>query len=112
MMNLERLHKVSNGELVGRRVGKTTLDCYSVVGTLDVTEDGDIYCLSKLIKDIDRLIQMLVPILNRCGYSIADVKHRKHVIILHNGRVLRFIKNRPENLLGVNDGYYVDFVDY
>jgi hypothetical protein len=112
MIDIERLHKVANGELKGRRVGKTTLACYDVVGTLDVTECLDVVCVVKLIRDVRYISRMLVDILTENGYTFRERKSDGG-IRLYDGRWITFIREDDcyKNLCGYR-GCIVDFVDY
>jgi len=110
-IDYDRLLKVASGELTGRRCGKTTLACYSVVGTLDVSNDGDIWCMVKYYKDCEFIIRMLVEILRDSGYNVSNVRLHAHVIELYNGRSIRFVCRDDERVAGTH-GWWVDFVDY
>jgi hypothetical protein len=111
-LDMDRLHKVANGELTGRGVGKTTLACYNVIGTLDTTEHHDVVCIIKFMRDIKYISRMLVDILEENGYTFRERK-ADGSIRLHDGRWITFIREdeSDQKLCGYH-GCYVDFVDY
>ena len=110
MLDIDRLLKVALGELKGRGVGKTTLACSQVVGTLQTTDDGIIYCTVKLIKHIGYMKDMLVRILEDYDYRVVEQRRSDFSMKLNNGRVIQFIRGDEYKMEGLR-GWRVEFDD-
>lgn len=78
MTDLDRLHKVVNGELVGRQCGKTFAKCCELIGAIETTKDKLIICYVWFLVDVNYILPMVskilkeqnLPYLNRCHSSL------------------------------------------
>lgn len=81
--DIDRLHAVANGDLVGRQRGQTTLDIHELASLVEL-RDPDIeyiFCKTHRFEDINHLKPMVDKIFNERGINhVWDTQDRMFIM--------------------------------
>lgn len=101
--DIERLHQVYEGNLKGRAVGKTFLQCHEIAGQIEVGEVKNIICLLPNYQYTVFIKTMLIDVLKEHGIIIK--KHTRDTIFISGGkRILFLVRSLEEDeLIGFTD---------
>jgi len=119
--DIEHLHKVASGELVGRNIGKTYLKCHEVCGLIDHDLAKVIVIKMKKSRDINIIRLMLIDLMEE-EYDITVLTANKDRLIVNkdyltvnNFKIFFFTEHTfEEKIMGFDreDTIIVNFIDY
>jgi len=97
--DLERLHQVYNGEIKGRKVGNTFLQCHKIAGQIEVGNTNNIICIVENYDYVNKTIKpMLLDILEE--HNIKITKVLQYNIFINNIQVLFKLNKGGDELAG------------
>lgn len=114
--DLDRLHKVSMGDIAGRGCGKTYLVCHELCTVVELGQVNVVLAKIKKFSDTEFILPMLTGIMKERGivsYSFKRIYNRLTI----NDVIVWFTPESRLDLVLRGLGYrktigFVDFVDY
>lgn len=114
--NIDKLHKVLDGKLKGRRVGNTFAQCHLIAGYIELAEELDItqvICKTNFCNDIQYILPILESVLNEHGLQIFKFLWSTNSALVEDcnkvTQVTFISKERfDEKIIGINNYVLVD----